>query len=434
MITAVRPEFGGLLAVEPTASERSTLVKNDSVGSQMLYRYLCYTPALWIVGLLAPVGALILLRLFAGKVSIMRVGFVVSAWWAVGLMQAICVFVNWAAGGLSASELAYRLASAPVTGWFALGTALAVGKAHRLKSSQVVRGVCILGLHLLIFGALSMVFALFTGAEKLDLRSPIALVLPGDLPSISTLFTAHFYILEDTFGSELPRLILFYPWSVCLGFAGIAVLFISLQENDTFWRSTGVLGGLLAVAGSMSRAAVAALLVAGALYVWRRWSRCGQFIGVLLACAVVVLLLLCDLSIFTAGSKSVTEMRAGSSEARQLGYDEAWLGFLRSPIFGHGWPGEPLGDNIPMFVGSHSTVYGLLYTGGALTFGTFIIAIGCTVAKAFRASVSGTGPQRACLSIIVALAILCYGEGIYSFAIPTLFVFCWIGAAFNGEV
>ena len=128
---------------------------------------------------------------------------------------------------------------------------------------------------------------------------------------------------------------------------------------------------------------------------------------------------------------SVTNVRQGSSEARQMGYDESWRGFLRSPLIGHGWPGEPLSDTIPMPIGSHSTVYGLLYTGGLVTFIPFCIAMLWTITALFWRARSRDPETRSALAIAFSLCILSYGEGIYSFAIPALFAFCWMGAALS---
>ena len=99
--------------------------------------------------------------------------------------------------------------------------------------------------------------------ENLSITSPVGLLLPRNLPAIENAFTMRFFISEETFGKLIPRLILFYPWSVCLGFAGIAVCFIALQEKQLSWKLIGFCGGVLAVFGSMSRAAVIALLRRG---------------------------------------------------------------------------------------------------------------------------------------------------------------------------
>ena len=243
-----------------------------------------------------------------------------------------------------------------------------------------------------------------------------------------------FFTTEETLGAAIPRLILFYPWSVCLGFSGVAVFFIALQERKFSFKVVGVVGGIVAVVGSMSRAAAIALLAAGAIYLFRKAAYRYQFLFMTFVCAVTAGLIVVGLrpmDLLSGLNNSVTEMRQGSTDARQLGYDESWRGFLQSPLVGQGWPGELLSDDIPMPIGTHSSIYGLLYTGGLLTFIPFCLAMGWTLIVLFRQSASRTGHQRSALAIGVTLALLSYGEGIYSFPLPTLFAFCWLGAALN---
>ena len=85
------------------------------------------------------------------------------------------------------------------------------------------------------------------------------------------------------------------------------------------------------------------------------------------------------------------EARPGASEVRNEVYEANWKGFSEAPWLGHGWPGEPLvasehvyGTDGGMVVGSHSTVSGLLYKGGIVTFGLFVLALLCTVIGLLR--------------------------------------------------
>ena len=405
----------------------------DPFAERMLSTYLLYTPALWALGLLTPLGACLLLALVCRNACWKKFGLVVWAWWLVGVMQAVSVMVNWVDTDLPIGELLYKMVGAHVTGWFFIGAAIGVGKTYGLASPRVARAVCVLGLYLLAFGLVSMIIGMVSGMDRLDVPSPLALLFPGNLSFVKNSLTMRFFVSEETFNSTIPRLILFYPWSVCLGFAAIAVFMIALEEPEPSWRLIGLSGGLIGLIGSMSRASIVAFLVVGTVYGWQRIQKTYRWAGIALVSSACTLLLVMDapvLDIILGTATSVTEVREGSSEARQLGYEESWSGFLQSPALGYGWPGDPLSETIPMFVGSHSTVYGVLYTGGLITFLPFCFAMLTTVfAVTLRAL---TGQQSlAAQSIAFTLMILCYGEGIYSFALPTLFACCWLGGGLS---
>ena len=128
---------------------------------------------------------------------------------------------------------------------------------------------------------------------------------------------------------------------------------------------------------------------------------------------------------------AVDAARSGSSMARELIYEKSWEGFLELPIVGHGWIGESVHKTENLPIGSHSTVYGLLYTGGALTFGMFALALGTTLVATARAAVGPdqSGAGRAALGLALTLLVFCRYEMLFSFTLPCLFLFTWIGGA-----
>lgn len=416
----------------PAACHVSAVDPSDNVITRALDKYIRLTPVLWSLGLLVPLGMALLAYSVLRKPRKIRIGATACLWWCVGFAQAISIFVNWFDSGSGAGYLLYRLSSATVNGWFFLGAAIAAGQIYRLNSPKVVRSICVLGFYILVLGVISIGLALVSGKENLSVTSPIGMLLPGDLPAIESAFTMRFFISDMILGKSMPRLILFYPWSACLGFAGIAVFFIAMQEKKLVWKLIGLCGGIVAVAGSMSRAAILAFLITGLLHIWLSWRSGYRWIALTVICVIAVPIVALDVPVlryYWKFNASVTEARQGSSEARQMGYEESWRGFLQSPLIGHGWPGKPLSPNIPMPVGSHSTVFGLLYTGGLITFIPFCIAMLWTLTALFCSGASRDPAARSALCSAVSLCILCYGEGIYSFAVPALFAFCWMGAA-----
>jgi len=403
-------------------------------AAAVLSSYLRYTPILWALGLLVPVGALTMLRLFLKRAAILRPGWIAGLWWLVGAAQAFSTLMNGIVGGERLGEMLHHLLATPVTGWLLLGVAINVGQRYRLNSPAVTRAVCLLSLYLIVLSAGAIVFAALSDWDRLAIKSPIALILPADLPSVESTFTMRFFLNEDTLGMTIPRLILFYPWPTCLGFAGVAIFFIALQERNRFWKWIGITGGLVALIGSMSRAALAGIAIGGAFYLFRKTAFRFQLPLILFICAVAAGVSLFNIQpaqTLSDLNHFVDEGRQGSSDARQMGYDESWHFFLQAPIFGYGWQGDTIADTIPMHLGTHSSIYGTLYTGGLLTFIPFCLATGFTVVAVFRKSTRTSGLQRSALAIALTLAAMSYSEGIYTFAPFTLFAFCWIGASLN---
>ena len=395
--------------------------------------YIILTPLLWMLGLLFPLGALLVLwLLFKGLSSRVIVDKVVLAWWLVAVMQALSVIINCINADKAFSYLLYRLLSAPVSGWFFLGAALAVGKIYNFTSNRIVRANSIMGLYLLIFGAVSFIVLKLQKVNLFEVLSPLGYLLPNWLPSVHSLFTMRFYSVELVFNYPFPRLVLFYPWSVCLGFAGIGLFFIALNENKPLWKMFGIIGGIFALISSLSRAAIISFFLSCIIYLWLKIHNAYRWLFISIFCLVSVPFMFLNFSVidYTENTYNfITELRAGSSSARQLGYEASWEGFLKSPFIGHGWIGEYIDYNIPIPIGSHSTFYGLLYTGGLLTFIPFCIAISLTIVSLLLRAIRGSAVHISAFVVTLSLAIMSYTEGIFSFVIPTLLIFFWFGGA-----
>lgn len=154
--------------------------------------------------------------------------------------------------------------------------------------------------------------------------------------------------------------------------------------------------------------------------------------------AVLLSLWLCSISpaqALAALEQTIESSRPGASESRNEVYEASWRGIRQAPLLGHGWPGVPTqeegsvyGDEQnTMVVGSHSTISGLLYTGGAITFCAFLLAvvrIGVALLRRSRSDLSRDG-----LAILIAILLTSTSEGLESLVFPTLFVFLWLGVA-----
>jgi hypothetical protein len=296
----------------------------------------------------------------------------------------------------------------------------------------MVRAICMLGGYFLVFGLGALLLHSATGLTELEFATPPALLLPASAPAVEFSFTMRVFSTEDLLGLDLPRLVLFYPWAVVLGFAGISVFFIAQLERDVTLRMLGSAGGLLAVVGSQGRAPILGFLILLMVdAVLLRSSRAA--VAMLIGTALFVIALLVPFgitpaSLMASGYNAVSALRPGSSMARELGYALSIAGFLESPIFGKGWVGGFVSSGIPLPVGSHSSFYGLLYTGGIVTLAMFVIALATTLVAMLRRVHYGA-VQRSGFLVLLGLALLSYGEGIYSFVLPCVPLLLFAGGA-----
>lgn len=424
-IAPAMPAVKGMPAAAPP-----TLAQRQATHAAALY--VMATPLLWAAGLHVVVGALLVLRLLLQADARLAITPTAAVWLLVAAAQAVSVVVNGVGDDRTAGFIAYRLVSSGVTGWLMLGIALSLGAHYRMAAPALVRATCVLGGWFVLFGVLALILHGVTGLRELALPTPPAVFLPASAPAVQFSFTMHIFTSEDLLGRELPRLVLFYPWAVVLGFAGIAVFFIAQLERDPAFRVLGSAGGLLAVLGSQGRAPILALFILlGAQIAMLHFRRDAVL---LLAAATLFLFALAlpfgitPLDLVLGAYEGVNALRPGSSTARELGYALSMAGFLESPVLGKGWVGDHVAPGIPMPIGSHSSFYGVLYTGGAVTFALFIIALVTTlIAFARRAR---RGPvHRTGLLVMAGLALLSYGEGIYSFVLPCLPLLLVAGSA-----
>ncbi len=404
-------------------------------GDRLLARYLRSVPLLWILGLNNLVAAGLMLSLgWRRWPTDARTNLVAFAWAAVSAAQAASVFYNWSAAALPLSRLPGLLMSNTTLGWLFLGICLAAGRAWSMASPVAVRGMMVLALHVVLVGTLAYAVAFLSHRPAFEVETPLRLVL-GQSHGADFYTVATFYqIAEGSFG--LVRLVLFFPWSTCLSLAGVCLVLIATCEQDLRWRLTGIAGGLFAIVFSFSRVGVVALPAAlAACFVLR--ARAAWVAAALAAAAFAALLLVvADIGILDGIAQLVTALhdsRAGSSQGRELVYDASWRAFLASPVFGWGWVGPSVIPEEVLPIGSHSTLYGVLYTGGASTFACLVLAIGLTAAAVLRQALRRRdAPSAAAAGALGAIVVFSYGEALYSFVIPLVFVFMFIGGALGG--
>lgn len=431
---ATAPAGAGRLTLGRRATPDGTAA-TVARGQRLVEGYLRWTPLLWLAGLLAPAGAALL-----GSLAWRRwprdpaVGAIAGLWIAVGAAQAFAAFVNaWLAGDALLGTLR-NLLSFGVLGWLFAGLGVAVGHAYGLANAWVIRTVAWLGLWVLVLGAFALAVAGLTGQGALVFRTPLAYLLP-DSPAAQFYFGIIFYSTEYSFGDGAARLTLFFPWPTALAMGGVTVAAISLRDRSWVWRCVGMAGGMVGVVFSWSRIGLAAFALVMSVEAFLRLDRLGRSLVVALLPLGLFALLASGLNPVerALGARAAVDAaRSGSSEARALIYEKSWEGFLESPIVGHGWIGPSVHPTENLPIGSHSTLYGLAYTGGALTLGAFALALGATLLATARAALLGrdpTGAGRTAFCLALTLLVFSPYEMLFSFSLPCLFLFAWIGGA-----
>ncbi len=406
-------------------------------GARLFQNFCLYTPILWGLGTLTLCAALMVLRLaWARWPRGVAINTVVCGWLLIAVVQAITSTIHGLSVGHFMAELP-NVGSFAVIGWGFGALIIAMGSAHRLASPRTVRMVAWLGLYMLVLSCFAVPLRM-AGITPPGLQvTPLGLLLPAT--NTARFYTsAVLFMPESTFGENTARLILFFPWYTALGLGAVSVVLISTLEKNRMWRFTSMLGGTIATIFSWSRIAIFCLIAVGAFLAFMRLPRGPR---VALACTAAVGLFAAmvagfdPLHAYNSTQSAVDAARSGSNMARELIYSKSWEGFLESPYFGNGLLFPPALRTEPIAIGSHSTIYGLLYTAGAPGLAAFILAMAVTFIALCRRYL--TLPRDSidrqvvliAIGLVICLALYCKFEAIYSLTLPCIVLFAWIGAA-----
>lgn len=419
-------------AVSPNVADRWA-----RTGRGIFQLYLRWTTVLWLIGILAPGGLAVLLVLIRRRWPRgLLVNLVVASWFAIGASQAFAAILNGVYSG-NPEEGLRNVFAFSVLGWIFGGMGIAAGAAHRLSDARTIRSITWLGGFILVLAAIAAAGRLAGLSDLQVWPTPLSLILPQSR-AVYFYTSAIVFQTEATFGEAHTRLLLFFPWATALGLGGLAIALVSTLERARLWQLIGFAGGVVGVVFSWSRIAIASLLVVVPLLIFLRLPPKWRLVPVGLLLAGLVAMPLCGIDPIEqieAVQDAVTEARAGSSIARDLIYERSWEGFLASPVVGHGWVGESVHAKEELPIGSHSTVYGLLYTGGVLTFSAFVLAMSLTFAALLhrfaKTDFGSTSRARVVIALGLALCLVTYCpfESIFRLTLPCLFLFTWIGAS-----
>lgn len=435
-------EKKSIFPVKNTSGQNINLnIFATKIGTRIFQLYMNNILVLWSLGLILPAAVVMLINLAYKKwPSNFLANTVVVSWIMIGVCQLIASIIN----GIYLHQPMQgfgSIVSFSVIGWLFGALAIAVGAAYDLSNSYVIRTYCRMGLYIIILALVSLI-GKNLGIENLHLfPTPISLVLP-DIPTVSFYTQTVLYQTEDTLGEKTVRLILFFPWATALGLAGLGITFVSCLDRNIVWKSIGVIGGCVAVIFSFSRIALASLLVTAMLLFFIRLNYMLKVLSALIFSLGFIVLLFSGFNperMLENMEAEANSARAGSSQARELIYQKSWEGFLSSPIIGNGWIGPSVHKKETLPIGSHSTIYGLAYTGGSLTLASYCIAMTLTlfslIYQALKHDITDNRRDIISVGIGLCVCLIMYSpyESLFNLTLSCLFLFTWIGACLSNN-
>ncbi|NET48165.1 MAG: O-antigen ligase domain-containing protein [Merismopedia sp. SIO2A8] len=290
-------------------------------------------------------------------------------------------------------------------GWALLAIFPVIGYCLPIRPQLLYRAACVVALQ-------SLILAPFLYAAYLADLGPLLYTSPlkilggaGDL-----FFQVRLYSLD---GEGNARWAFFCPWGPAGGMMGNIYFFLALQERNTRWKLVGLAGSFLMVWMSKSRMAtlfwLAILLVSWIIPRIRRPKTLftlgfSSLLGGISAPVIE--------SLTWNYWQDFHATRASSSRVRNVLQRIAlrrW--WNEAPIWGHGTvdPGPHLVANMP--IGSHHTIFGLLFVKGLVGLVAFLIPMISTVVYLlFKSQTRATAATA--LSIILILCCYTQGEGL----------------------
>lgn len=403
--------------------------------------YVAFIPVLWALGLNMPLAFIVIFGTFVFCVRSRSAWLLALPWMLVGASQFASVIFNWANTDQPFWMLGRHLLASYVSGWLLLGAAIGIGASGIVRMEKLQEAITYLTIATAVIAIPVLILAYTLPDDSLFVLSPIGYLVPSSLPSHYYRFGMFFYSWDDIGRWRVPRISLMYPWTTALGFAGVCTVFV-LNGSKTRWQQViGIVCGTAMVIASVSRTSMVVLAVC---LIFRLFMGVPSRVKAAVAFAAFGVVAACCLwtqsgpfTLLNDLQERIKQTRPGASEARDDVYAANWDGIRRSPIIGHGWPGEALVESPSaitnkddvMVVGSHSTFSGLLYKGGAITFGIAVLAFLLTLLVPLRSSSADVSKDS--VTLLLAMLITARSEGVESLVFPTLFAFLWLGIALS---
>lgn len=408
-------------------------IKPSSTEEKLIWFGLTLTYPLFSLGALYVMGSIVgwiifsvvILRwYFQGKDQNAVIPMIVWIW-VVGcifmLVALIIAHSNWELGMGKTIKSSIGWAK----GWALMPLFLFIGAFVEIKPSLIIRAICIVAFHSLIFALISLMFYA-TGANGDLFISPLkAIGGPGE-----SFFTVSFYGLNPETGAGRWRF--FTPWAPAAGFMACIFLIFACQEKDKFWRNSGVLGSFVMCLLSQSRAGWVIYIALTPLCFLNKYFKNPMWLIVIGVIIPTVALL--GEPIFTWLSNSYEDIKAARPGSTRVRNTLEVLALQRweaeAPIWGHGIVerGPKIVESMP--IGSHHTWYGLLFVKGIV--GLLSLAIPLIITCLYLLLNSLKSPI-CYTATLMGIVFICYSffENLEILSFLYWPALLWIGIALN---
>ena len=347
--------------------------------------------------------------------------------WIIGmLVMLIALWIGHANWGLGTGKT-IKSTIGWMKGWALMALFIFIGAMCHIRKELLIRAVCVLAVHSLIFALISFCAYLVRFPGELFVSPLQAIGGPG--PSF---FTVSLYGLNPETGAG--RWQFFGPWAPAAGLLACIYLIFCFQEKDPFWRNYGLLGCTVMCLLSQSRAGWVIFFALWPMMIFadklkEPWLLMALGIG-------IPAILILGQPIFEWLITSYEEVKAarpGSTRVRQTLANLAlqrWQ--AEAPWFGHGIVESGTKITAGMPIGSHHSWYGLLFVKGIV--GLFALAVPLmlsTVYLFWRA----LSTYQAQVALCFMAVFICYSffENLEILSYLYWPALIWIGMALNPE-
>lgn len=329
--------------------------------------------------------------------------------WSLGLGKTIKSTIGW------------------MKGWALLAIFPVIAALAKIRKEVVIRGVCIIAIHTLIFSFISIAFYIVKLPGDIFL-SPLKVIGgPGE-----TFFMVSFYGINPETGAGRWRF--FTPWAPAAGFMACIYLVFCLQETNSRIRRWAIAGCWAMLLLSQSRAGIAIFIMLFPLVLFSDKFK-EPWMLLLLGITVPIILLLGE-PIYNSimdSYEAVKQQRPGSTRVRKALANIAiqrWQ--AEAPIWGHGIVerGPKMVEFMP--IGSHHSWYGLLFVKGMV--GAVALAVPMLVSSVYllwASQDSKTAQTALCLMAV----LVCYSffENLEILSYLYWPALLWFGFAFSNK-
>jgi hypothetical protein len=346
---------------------------------------------LWILG-----GFFMLVALLIGHSN-----------WDLGLAKTIKSSIGWAKG------------------WALMPLFLFIGAFVDIKPQLVVRAVCVVSFHSLIFASVTVVLYM-VGAPGDLFISPLQVIGgPGE-----SFFTVSLFGLNPETGGGRWRF--FTPWAPAAGFMACIFLIFTSQEKEPFWRNSGLAGSFIMCLLSQSRAGWVIYIALAPLCFFSKHFK-NPLLIILFGLFIPAILLLGE-PLFNLITNSYEDIKASRPDSTRVRNTLEVLALQRweseAPIWGHGIVEKGPKIVEGMHIGSHHNWYGLLFVKGIVGLLALAIPLTFTCIYLFWHSLKSEICYTAAL---MAIVFICYSffENLEILSFIYWPALLWIGIALN---